>query len=105
MRKTVNIWWVIAFVACCLFAFFAYSNKLSAEIDALQKTLDHEKAKLTEMQEENAELDAKLQIAGTDAFVENQARDLYDFMMPDEIRFVISNPQAQNQNTAEVSAP
>jgi len=105
LRKTLNIWWVIVFVACVLAAFFMYSNKLADEIDAMQDILEEEKVKLTEMHAANTELENELKSAGTEAFIENQARDQYGFMMPDEIRFVISNPHAQNDDGAEIPSP
>ncbi len=105
MRRTMSIWWVIGFIACVLVAFFAYSNQLSAEIDAAQDMLEHEKMDLIDLQAETAELELELKSAGTEAFVENQARDLYGFMMSDEIRFVISNPEVKNTETAETPSP
>ena len=43
-------------------------------------------------------LEAEEETVGTDAFVEQQARDVYDFMMPDELRFVISFPDEQESD-------
>ena len=105
LRRTINIWWMIGFVVCVLIAFFVYSNKLSDEIETLQSMLEQEKIKLAEMRSENADLEAELNNAGTEAFVENQARDLYGYMMPDEIRFVLSNPQPENSDTSEIPSP
>ena len=105
LRRTINLWWVIGFIACVLVAFFAYSNKLTDEIDTLQRMLEQEKIKLAEMRSENADLEAELNNAGTEAFVENQARDLSGYMMPDEIRFVISNPQTEVTETSEIPSP
>ena len=50
--------------------------------------------RLTELQGEQADLKTQLETVGTDAFIENQARTMYGYMMPDEIRFVITNPEA-----------
>ena len=49
---------------------------------------------LTELQGEQADLKTQLETVGTAAFIENQARTMYGYMMPDEIRFVITNPEA-----------
>lgn len=105
LRRTISIWWVVGVIACVLVAFFSYSNKLSGEIDTLQKMLEQEKIKLAEMRSENAELEAELNNAGTEAFVENQARDLYGYMMPDEIRFVLTNPHTESEGTSEIPSP
>ena len=103
MRRTVNIWWVIVFTACVLVAFFWYSNQLSDTIDELQNAVDLGNVRLAALQAENAKLESTLKAAGTDAFVEDQARNEYDFMMPDEIRFVITG--TENHNQMEVPSP
>ena len=91
MRRTMNIWWLIGILACLLAAFFWYSSKLTDTIAELQGVIDTANVRLAALQAENAELEATLKSAGTDAFVENQARNEYGYMMPDEIRFVISS--------------
>lgn len=106
MRRTVNIWWVIAVIACVFVAFFCYSSKLSETIEELQDAVEQGNVRLAALQAENARLEAELKTADTDAFVENQARNEYGYMMPDEIRFVITGTDAEeNQNQAEVPSP
>lgn len=106
MRRTVNIWWVIAVIACVFVAFFWYSSKLSETIEELQDTVEQGNVRLAALQAENAQLEAELKTADTDAFVENQARNEYGYMMPDEIRFVITGTDTgENQNEAEVPSP
>lgn len=94
MRKTMNIWVLIAMSACVLVAFFWCSGTLSQSIDELNDTYDQTQMRLTELQGEQADLKTQLETVGTDAFIENQARTMYGYMMPDEIRFVITNPEA-----------
>lgn len=106
MRRTVNIWWLIAVIACVFVAFFWYSSKLSETIEELQDTVEQGNVRLAALQAENAQLEAELKTADTDAFVENQARNEYGYMMPDEIRFVITGTDTEeNQNEAEVPSP
>ena len=92
MRRTINIWWVISVVAVILVCFFVYTSKLSDEIVLMQSMLENEKIQLAQEEAKRAELEAKLEKAGTDAYIENEARNEYDFMMPNEMRFIISNP-------------
>ena len=94
MRKTMNIWVLIAMSACVLVAFFWYSGTLSQTIDELNDTYDQTQMRLTQLQGDQADLKTQLETVGTDAFIENQARTMYGYMMPDEIRFVITNPEA-----------
>lgn len=94
MHKTINIWLLIAVCACALVGFFWYSESLSGDLQEVEALYGESKLALSELQGEQAELKATLDAAGTDAFIENQARTIYDYMMPDEIRFVITNPEA-----------
>lgn len=105
MRRTVNIWWVIAVVACVFVAFFWYSSHLSETIRELQMAVEDGNVRLAALQAENAKLESTLKAAGTDAFVENQARNEYGYMMPDEIRFVITGSDTANQNEYETEVP
>ena len=93
MRRTVNIWLLIAAFACVLAVFFWYSSTLTSALDELKTARDDSQLRLNELQTEQAELEAMLDTVGTDAFIENQARTMYGYMMPDEIRFVITNPE------------
>ena len=102
MRRTVNIWWVIAVVACITAAFFWYSNKLTDTVAQLQDAVEAGNVRLAALQAENARLEATLKASETDAFVEDQARNEYGYMMPDEIRFVITGSDYQNQTETEV---
>jgi len=105
VRRTVNIWWVIAIIACVFVAFFWYSNQLSATIEELHTAVEKGNVRLAALQAENAELEATLKAADTDAFVENQARNEYGYMMPDEIRFVITGTDAENQTQSQTEIP
>ena len=94
MRKTMNIWVVIVVCACVLMGFFWFNNTLSDDLKDLDATYNDTKVRLSNLQAEQAELQSELDTIGTDAFIENQARTMYGYMMPDEIRFVITNPEA-----------
>lgn len=105
MRRTVNIWWVIAVVACVTAAFFWYSNELTETVAQLEAAVETGNVRLAALEAENARLNATLKEAGTDAFVEDQARNEYGYMMPDEIRFVISGSDYQNESVTETEVP
>lgn len=94
MRKTMNVWVLIVMAACIMGGFFWYSGTLNASIVELNNACDQGKVRLAELQNEQVTLKATLEMAGTDAFIENQARTMYGYMMPDEIRFVITNPRS-----------
>ncbi len=94
MHRTMNLWVLVCVSACLVIGFFVYNVGLSQSISEQDARYEASKQRLTSLQNRKSELDNMLEIAGTDAFVENQARTLYGYMMPDEIRFVISNPEA-----------
>ena len=91
MRRTVNIWVLIGALFCVLVAFFCMSSSLS--IGELDDAYGQSKARLAELQKDQAALKDTLASVGSDAYIENQARTVYGYMMPDEIRLVISNPE------------
>ena len=90
MRRTVNIWVLIGALFCVLVAFFCMSSSLSRSIGELDDAYGQSKARLAELQKDQAALKDTL---ASDAYIENQARTVYGYMMPDEIRLVISNPE------------
>ena len=94
MRKTVNIWVLVGMLACVLIAFFCYSGTLSQTIAELNDVYNQDKLLETNLQAEQNELKSTLSNAGSDAYIESQARSVYGYMMPDEIRLVITNPEA-----------
>lgn len=94
MRRTMNIWLLVALCACVLIGFVWYNQSLNKTLEELDTVSNDAKIRLTQLQGEQSELEAQVASVGTDAFVENQARTLYGYIMPDEVRFVIDNPEA-----------
>ena len=93
MHKTMSLWLFLALFVCLLGGIFCFGGKLSAALDDVSSINEEGTVRLAEAQGKNAELEAMLETVGTDTFIENQARTLYGYMMPDEIRFVITNPE------------
>lgn len=94
MRRTMNLWVLLAAVACILTAFLIYSGSLQKDVNELNAMYEQDKLRVEDMKNQRTELQETLTAAGKDKFVENQARKLYGYMMQDEIRFVITNPEA-----------
>ncbi len=93
MRKSISVWPVVALLGCLLAAFLWSSGQLNKSIRDVDDKYNQSRVKLTQVQNEQASLKEMLNAVGTDAFVENQARTMYGYMKPDEIRFVITNPE------------
>lgn len=96
MHKTMNVWVLIGISLCILVAFFCYSGTLNTTIQELNDTYETSALRLATMKDERTELKTALEAVGTDAFIENQARTLYGYMMPDEIRFEIIDHSASS---------
>ena len=90
----MNVWVLVIACACILAGFFWYNSTLSRTLDELDANYENSKVRLSAVQTEQTELQSMLETVGTDAFIENQARTMYGYMMPNEIRFVINNPEA-----------
>lgn len=93
MRRSISIWPVCAVLACMLIAFMWSSSQLTGSIKDVEEKYDQSRVKLTQLQNEQTGLKSTLEMVDSDAFIENQARTLYGYMRPDEIRFVITNPE------------
>lgn len=94
VRRRVSVWPVCALLLCVLSAFLWSSGQLNHGIRELDTKYEQGRVKLTQLQNEQAELKRTLELAGTDSFIENQARSQYGYMKQDEVRFVITNPEA-----------
>lgn len=94
MRRRVGLLPVLAVLACFTIAFLWVSSKLDNNIADVNQQYQQAVASSNTLETEQNALKNKLASANTDAFIENQARTLYDYMKPDEIRFVITNPEA-----------
>ncbi len=93
MRKSISIWPVCALLACMLAAFLWSSSQLTGSIQNVEEKYNQTRVKLTQLQNEQTGLKETLEMVDTEAFIENQARTMYGYMRPDEIRFVITNPE------------
>ena len=70
------------------------NNGIQASILRMTKQESQDQLRLTSLQSEKLKLEAELSAAGTDAYIENQARTRYGYLKPGELRFVITNPEA-----------
>lgn len=103
VHRTVSIWIVVAVSFCFLAIFLVGSGKVTANRRDLEEQYEQSRINLNNAQQQNKELKVLLNNLGTDSFIENQARTLYGYMRPDEIRFVITNPEVL-YGTEEVPA-
>ena len=93
MRKRIGVMPVCALLALMLIAFLWQSSKTDASLNDVKAQYETCCVTKTRLQNESLQLKKSLAETGTEAFIENQARTLYGYMKPDEIRFVITNPE------------
>lgn len=73
--------------------FTVINSNLSSEVSRLQEMVQEGNRLVSGKQKEVADLTGKVQLAGTDEFIANEARTQYGYLADGEIRFVITNPE------------
>jgi cell division protein FtsB len=94
MRRRIRLLPVMIVLACLAVAFFWFGSRLDAKLEEADQLYQQAVASGSALETTQNDLKATLETASSDAFIENQARSLYDYMKPDEIRIVITNPEA-----------
>lgn len=93
MRRSVSFWPIVALLVCMLGAFLWSSSALSRSIQEVEVKNEQARVRLSQAEIEQGTLKDTLAIVETESYIENQARTEYGYMKPDEIRFVITNPE------------
>jgi cell division protein FtsB len=91
--RNIRVWPVCALIGCILTAFLWSSAQIGSSIRDVNSKYEQSRVKYNQLQNEQEKLKDTLELVDTEAFIENQARTLYGYMRPDEIRFVITNPE------------
>lgn len=93
MQRKVSIWVVIACILLMILVFGITNASIAADIQKIKDEKATVDQNCTDLINTKTELENELELAGTDAFIEQYARDYYDCMMEGELRFVISFPE------------
>lgn len=100
-RKVVS-WRMLALITLLMVICFAVlwhmGGRYLAELQAESATLQ---ADLNRLEVTYAQLQSELRRVGTDSYVENEAREKYDFIKAGEICFEFTNPDKLKDYTAE----
>jgi len=92
MRKRIGIFPILVILGCITVAFLWESSRLDTNISDMGQQYQAACSTINTLETEQNKLKGTLQSVNTDAFIETQARTLYDYMNPDELRLVITNP-------------
>jgi cell division protein FtsB len=94
MHRRVSIVPVVAILGALLVVFFWLSSRIAGDINEVGDQYQQAVAVNTTLETQQNDLKTTLASVNSDAFIEKQARALYDYMKPDELRLVITNPDA-----------
>jgi cell division protein FtsB len=97
VKKTMNLWLFIAGMVFMVVAFGIINAGIVSVTENIQRQHNIANKKVSDLKNTKQELEEELDTIDTDAFVERQARDEYDYMMPDELRFVITFPDEETE--------
>jgi cell division protein FtsB len=94
MHRRIGLVPVIVVLGVVLVSFFWFSNRLTSGITEADNRYQQAVAVNTTLETQQNDLKNTLANVHSEAFIEKQARTLYDYMKPDELRLVITNPDA-----------
>ena len=101
-RRRMGYLTLLVLLALVGVAFSVGNHRIQATTQRLAKEEDQSRLELAALKNQKQDLETELSAAGTDAYIENQARTRYGYLKPGELRFVITNPETLYADGAEV---
>ena len=102
MRTNTMNWRKFAWIAGALLAaFLIFFLVLRHQLSETREEENALRVTLTRMQEENREMNAELNLVGTEDYIVSSAMANYAFMNKNDLRFQFSNPEALYAYTEE----
>ncbi len=93
MRRKIGLTPLIVTIGLLMIGFFWVSSQLVTNIQETDTLYQQAVSVNNTLETSQNDLQALLASANSEAFIETQARTLYDYMKPDELRIVITNPE------------
>ena len=90
--------WIAGALLAAFLIFFLVLNHQLSETQEEENAL---RVTLTRMQEQNREMNAELNLVGTEDYIVSSAMTNYAFMNKNDLRFQFSNPEALYAYTEE----
>lgn len=69
-------------------------NRQKSDIALLENSAKETRARQVEVEGERSDLQYELSISDSDDYIAEKARTLYGYLLPGEIRFKVTNPEA-----------
>lgn len=94
MNKTMSLKGFVLILAIMLLIFLVLHLTMKGSLDGNAEKEKALRVKLTKLEEENKDLNARLNVVGTDDYIRTSAVRDYGYVKEDAIRFEFSNPEA-----------
>lgn len=92
--KRVPLLWVICPIFVIIMIGYMWIGQINDDISSLKITVTELNIASTLLERERDALVAEVRNAETDEYIISKARQLYGYMMPNELLFIIKNPDA-----------
>ena len=100
-RKVITWRGMIVISAVFLLIFGISMYGILSSRSAMEAQFERQQAEILQMEKTVSELKNDLARVGTDSYVENEARERYDYVMKDEMLFAFSDPAKLENYTEE----
>ncbi len=92
--KRVSLFNVMVLTLAAVAVCFVWLNQIDSNRLSLESTLKEAELRRIEEQARRTTMQNELAVSETDAYVMEKARSLYGYLLPGEIRYVITNTDA-----------
>ena len=94
MRNRVKLFYVLVAAFVIIAGGLITLHRLDRDIAVLEDTAREVRLEQLRVNTEKSEMQQEIAIKDTDAYIREMARNMYGYLMPGEIRFVVVNPEA-----------
>ena len=94
MRKRIKLFYVMVAAFVIVAAGLMALNRLNQDITVLQDTARETRLRQLSVEAEKSAMQQEIAMKDSDSYIMEKARSLYGYLMPGEIRFVVTNPES-----------
>jgi len=97
-NKRIPLIWVFCPMFVVIMIGYLWISQINNEINGLKVTASELSVSKTMLERERDAMLLEIKQANTDEYIVSKARQLYGYMMPNELLFIIKNPEALQSN-------
>ncbi len=94
MRKKIKLFYLAVAAFVIIAGGLITLHRLNADIAVLEDTAREARLEQLRVNTEKSDMQQEIAIKDSDAYIRDMARTMYGYLMPDEIKFVVVNPEA-----------